>query len=228
MHSVGANCMAADAARWQLYRPPLPKIYTPSSCAVPSAPSASCDPQRCMTRKQLITAKHNNTYADELCDRCECSLCLICAKLVNRWTSPMGQYLESVTTRTQNGLAAPPVARWLCGVLSHKGKRVAEHGLAVAEALEGSGAASAREIATLKATALEEAATTYKQERDRVDAACTRQPVATVAVAALAVAQHELPVAAAPAPAVAQYERPVSARYLDYWCAGRSCRDAAV
>ena len=24
-----------------------------------------------MTRKQLITAKHNNTYADELCDRAE-------------------------------------------------------------------------------------------------------------------------------------------------------------
>ena len=83
-----------------LYRPPLPKIYTPSSCSLPGAAAAGCDTACCMQRKQLITAKHNHTYADELCDRCECSLCLICAKLVNRWTSPSGQYLESVTTRT--------------------------------------------------------------------------------------------------------------------------------
>ena len=99
MSAVAASAVSA-AGRWQLYRPPLPKIYTPASCSAPSAPSAGCDPLQCMQRKQLITAKHNNTYADLLCDRCECSLCLICAKLVNRWTSPTGQYLESVTTRT--------------------------------------------------------------------------------------------------------------------------------
>ena len=92
---------AAAASAWQLHRPPLPKIYTPTSCKAPNAPPAGCDPASCMRMRNLITAKHNNTYADELCDRCECSLCLVCAKLVNRWTSPSGQYLESVTTRTR-------------------------------------------------------------------------------------------------------------------------------
>ena len=87
--------------RWQQYRPPLPKIYTPASCALEGASPAGCDTARCMQRPQLIKAKHNSTYADQLCDQCECSLCLICAKLVNRWTTPTGQYLESVTTRTR-------------------------------------------------------------------------------------------------------------------------------
>ena len=53
-----------------------------------------------MARKLLGKAKHNSTLHDQLCERCECSLCLVCAKLVNRWTTPLGQTLESVTTRT--------------------------------------------------------------------------------------------------------------------------------
>jgi len=53
-----------------------------------------------MRMHTLKAAKRNHSLTDELCDRCECSLCLICAKLVNKWTSPMGQVLESVTTRT--------------------------------------------------------------------------------------------------------------------------------
>ena len=92
--------VASTAGGWQLHRPPLPKIYTPSSCA---GTPAACEAATCMTKKVLLRAKHNKTFADELCDRCECSLCLVCAKPVNRWTSPMGQTLETVTTRT-----APP------------------------------------------------------------------------------------------------------------------------
>jgi len=53
-----------------------------------------------MAMHVLRAAKHNRTLADEVCERCECSLCLICAKLVNRWTTPTSQLLESVTTRT--------------------------------------------------------------------------------------------------------------------------------
>ena len=90
---------AEAQSTWSLHRPPLPKIYTPASCVVGGAP-AGCDAAQCMPRRSLLRAKHNSTYADELCERCECSLCLICAKLVNRWTTPQGQYLESVTTRT--------------------------------------------------------------------------------------------------------------------------------
>ena len=53
-----------------------------------------------MSMRMLRATKHNRTFADEICDRCECAMCLICAKLVNRWTSPTGQQIESVTTRT--------------------------------------------------------------------------------------------------------------------------------
>ena len=92
--------MVSAVGEWVQHRPPLPKIYTPASCSLPGAPAAGCDVSSCMHRRQLITAKHNSTFADELCSRCECSLCLVCAKLVNRWTTPSGQMLESVTTRT--------------------------------------------------------------------------------------------------------------------------------
>jgi FkbM family methyltransferase len=94
------NPRAIATEGWLLHRPPLPKIWTPQSCKEPGAPAAGCDPDKCMRMRQLITAKHNHSYADMLCERCECSLCLICAKLVNRWSTPLGQMLESVTTRT--------------------------------------------------------------------------------------------------------------------------------
>tara|TARA_B110001452_G_scaffold211129_1_gene181602 strand:- start:211 stop:1497 length:1287 start_codon:yes stop_codon:yes gene_type:complete len=87
-------------AGYQLHRPPLPLIYTPRTCA---GAAPSCDAERCMQKRQLRAAKHNATALADLCGRCECSLCLVCAKPVNRWTSPMGQTLETVTTRT-----APP------------------------------------------------------------------------------------------------------------------------
>ena len=35
------------------------------------------------------------------CERCECQLCAICAKPANRYVSPSGQEIETVTTRTQ-------------------------------------------------------------------------------------------------------------------------------
>ena len=91
------SAISSDDGHWHQHKPPLPKIYTPKSCGTKQA---GCDVDACMQRRTLIAAKHNSTFQDELCERCECSLCLVCAKLVNRWTTPMGQSLESVTTRT--------------------------------------------------------------------------------------------------------------------------------
>ena len=47
-----------------------------------------------------------------------------------------------------------------------KASRIAETGLAYAEALESSGLHSDRHVASLKAKALEEAAEAYKRQRD--------------------------------------------------------------
>ena len=80
-----------------LHRPPLPLIYKPHSCG--DTPP-SCNAELCMQKRQLRRAKHNVSAGIELCNRCECALCLICAKPRNRWTSPLGQMLESVTTNT--------------------------------------------------------------------------------------------------------------------------------
>jgi hypothetical protein len=97
MHALLDN---APPGSWTLHNPPLPKIYTPDSCKRDGAPPAGCDVSRCMTMRLLLRAKHNRTLGNEICSRCECSLCLICAKLVNRWTPPSGKPVESITTRT--------------------------------------------------------------------------------------------------------------------------------
>lgn len=93
---------SSETARWSLHRPPLPRIYTPRSCHKSDSTISppSCEASTCMSMRMLRATKHNRTFADEICDRCECAMCLICAKLVNRWTSPTGQQIESVTTRT--------------------------------------------------------------------------------------------------------------------------------
>ena len=65
---------------------------------------ASCLPTLTPTLTLTLTlthqAKHNASAVLDLCARCECALCMICAKPRNRWTSPLGQTLESVTTNT--------------------------------------------------------------------------------------------------------------------------------
>ena len=96
-HASSPPTLTGDG--WSLHRPPLPRIYTPQSCA--SGVKLACDAGVCMATKILMKAKHNATYTDQLCERCECALCLVCAKLVNRWTSPLGQTLETVTARTR-------------------------------------------------------------------------------------------------------------------------------
>ena len=93
-----ANRVPAHATTgYTLHRPPLPLIYKPPSCG--DAPPG-CDVERCMQKRDLRQAKHNASAVLALCARCECSLCLICAKPRNRWTSPLGQMLETVTTST--------------------------------------------------------------------------------------------------------------------------------
>ena len=53
-----------------------------------------------MQKRDLRLAKHNASAVQAVCARCECALCMICAKPHNRWTSPLGQMLESTTTNT--------------------------------------------------------------------------------------------------------------------------------
>eukprot|EP00964_Phaeocystis_antarctica_P023928 scaffold13386_cov51-Phaeocystis_antarctica.AAC.2 len=88
---------AHATAGYTLHRPPIPLIYKPRSCG--DTPPG-CDVERCMAKRQLRQAKHNASAVLDLCARCECALCMICAKPRNRWTSPLGQTLESVTTNT--------------------------------------------------------------------------------------------------------------------------------
>ena len=95
--AMATRVPAHATAGYTLHRPPLPLIYKPPSCGV--APPG-CDVERCMQKRDLRQAKHNASAVLALCARCECALCMICAKPRNRWSSPLGQTLESVTTNT--------------------------------------------------------------------------------------------------------------------------------
>lgn len=43
----------------------------------------------------------SNVTSRPVCERCECQLCAVCSKPANLWTSPLGQAIETVTTRTE-------------------------------------------------------------------------------------------------------------------------------
>ena len=87
----------ADVPGYQLQRPPLPLIYTPRSCG---GAAPLCKSLLCMHARELRRASRNVSYKAALCGRCECALCLACAKPRNLWKAPSGQTLETVTTRT--------------------------------------------------------------------------------------------------------------------------------
>mmetsp|Transcript_26967 Transcript_26967/g.85807 ORF Transcript_26967/g.85807 Transcript_26967/m.85807 type:complete len:405 (-) Transcript_26967:270-1484(-) len=86
-----------DVPGYQLQRPPLPLIYTPRSCG---GAAPSCHSLLCMHKRELRRASRNVSYKAALCGRCECALCLACARPRNLWKAPSGQTLETVTTRT--------------------------------------------------------------------------------------------------------------------------------
>ena len=90
-----------------------------------------------------------------------------------------------------------------------KANRVAERGLAMAEALECNGQLSARQVATLKASALEEAAETYKRQREalapRIDADVTGTVTPRIVTPRIV------------APDAAAENLATTARLLDYW-----------
>ena len=60
----------------------------------------SCAPS-CVRRMRRPGEAHVPETSSQKCSRCECALCLQCAKPVNRYRTPMGQTLETVTTRTE-------------------------------------------------------------------------------------------------------------------------------
>ena len=90
-----------------------------------------------------------------------------------------------------------------------KANRVAERGLAMAEALECNGQLSARQVATLKASALEKATETYKRQREalapRIDVDVTGTVTPRIATPRIA------------APDAAAENLATTARLLDYW-----------
>ena len=49
----------------------------------------------------MLGALSHSVNRTQVCERCECQLCSICAKPANQWLSPTGQIIETVTTRTQ-------------------------------------------------------------------------------------------------------------------------------
>ena len=53
------------------------------------------------TGSLLNEIRHGFVNRTSVCMRCECQLCSICSKPANRYTSPSGQEIEAVTTRTE-------------------------------------------------------------------------------------------------------------------------------
>ena len=112
---------ALHSEGWRLETPPTPPLekfemcrpdtgdvpscrlscIQPPSRARPGRPrraGASPRAKRTGFGRRLQTAA-NATM--RMCDRCECQLCAACSKPANLWTSPSGQAIETITTRTE-------------------------------------------------------------------------------------------------------------------------------
>lgn len=79
---------------WVLEAPPTPRIERPATC---DKQSQGCD-TTCVQKKKASLTPVNYT---SICDLCMCRLCYVCANPINRWTSPTGQTIETLTTHTQ-------------------------------------------------------------------------------------------------------------------------------
>ena len=114
---------ALKSEGWSLQEPPLPELESFPMCDAPhrvprQMPACNWDcmvPASAREKMQYRMQKNGvspmlQSMVGELskkvnrstvCERCECQLCAICSKPANRWTSPSGQEIETVTTRTQ-------------------------------------------------------------------------------------------------------------------------------
>ena len=90
-----ANIIPSTLARegWVLEDPPTPHIERPAGC---SKENQGCAPDCVQKRRGQLTANRSAT-----CERCECMMCYVCANPINRWLSPSGQTIETVTTHTE-------------------------------------------------------------------------------------------------------------------------------
>ncbi|KAL1496868.1 hypothetical protein AB1Y20_014452 [Prymnesium parvum] len=77
---------------WRLEAPPTPHIERTARC---SKERQGCLPD-CVHRRPRLLANRSS-----VCERCECSLCFVCAYPVSLYTSPSGQAIEAITTHTQ-------------------------------------------------------------------------------------------------------------------------------
>lgn len=75
----------------------------PPHLPIGEKPQPACDMKcyhhKVATKKGFFASRPVNASA--ACERCECQLCSICSKPANRWTSPTGQTIDTVTTRTE-------------------------------------------------------------------------------------------------------------------------------
>jgi len=98
--SLTLALLAMAAARHHLLEQPPPRVNPrPASCRTQGA-KQGCSKHLCMPSRDN-GMRANYSHARNLCTRCECSLCLICARMYNSWETKSGQLIESTTTRTQ-------------------------------------------------------------------------------------------------------------------------------
>ncbi len=100
--------LALHREGWRLETPPPPQLEKTAKCSKDTEQGCRPDclrkPRRHANRGVRQPGRLPNASAAgaiDVCERCECALCAICSKPSNRWTSPSGQVIETVTTRTE-------------------------------------------------------------------------------------------------------------------------------
>lgn len=102
--ATSAQPLAFQARGFVLQEPPPPQMddYT-AACKKPGGPGAGFNQPGCALSCITKPGKTRRAFPDAtaVCSRCECQLCAQCSKPVNRYSTPLGQVLETVTTRTE-------------------------------------------------------------------------------------------------------------------------------
>jgi len=104
VHGVAAKSIDPSPGQgWRLEEPPLPSIDRIARVCEDRRPSceATCMLSSPKPGQRWRSSRYPPHVNLTVCERCECTLCAICAKPANTWTAPSGQILESVTTATE-------------------------------------------------------------------------------------------------------------------------------
>ena len=107
-----------SALGWKLEEPPAPELENYPACKtrndvpgcalecmLPESGHKFASKMRKMGTtpmlSNMVSALARDVNRTRSCERCECQLCAICSKPANLYTSPTGQQIATVTTRTQ-------------------------------------------------------------------------------------------------------------------------------